>query len=142
MFEHRIILVCIAIVFLSLSDQMILAQHEPPITVNTSVLRIPTFVSDANGKAVKGLTKGDFELTVNGRRQTIDFFDDSGPINLAIVIDSNSNTSEVIDRMRRDAQRLVDLLGPEDRATVVRFDDGYKLEYELTSDRSKLKRAI
>lgn len=122
--------------------QTIYGQDEDAIKVETVLLNIPVFVNDRNGKPVKGLNKDDFELFINGQKQKIDFFADKGAVNIAIVIDANSNTSEVLDRMRRDAQQLVRLLGPDDRAMVIRFDIGYKVLAELTSDKSKLLRAI
>lgn len=118
-------------------------QDDPPIKVETVLLNIPVFVSDKSGNPVKGLTKDDFELSVNGKKQEIEFFDDKGAVNIAIVIDANSNTSEVIDRIRRDAQRFIDSLGPEDRAMVIRLDvGGYKVISDLTNDRRKLRRAV
>lgn len=44
--------------------------------------------------------------------------------------------------MKRDAQDLVSLLRSGDRAMIVRFDIGYKVECELTADHTKLKKAI
>lgn len=118
------------------------AQDEPVEKIETAILRIPVFVSDSKGVPVKGLTENDFQLLVDGKPREIDYFADSGPVTVALVIDSNSNTADVLDQIRRDAQDFVELLGPDDRAMVIRFDIGYRVVCELTADKAKLRRAI
>jgi len=132
----------LAICCVSWCAETTLGQDDPPIKVNTVLLNVPVFVSDKNGRPVSGLSKEDFELTVREKKQKIDFFVDKGPIAVAILIDSNSNTRDVLDRIKRDAQRFIDLLEPQDNAMVIRFDGGYKVMCELTSDRDKLRRAV
>ena len=55
-----------------LSAQQLPGQINEQITVN--VVEVPVYVSRF-GRTVTGLTKNDFELTVNGKPQTIDYFD-------------------------------------------------------------------
>ncbi|HXH93461.1 MAG TPA: VWA domain-containing protein, partial [Thermoanaerobaculia bacterium] len=55
------------------------AQTHESITVQ--VVDVPVYVF-SNGKTIRDLTKNDFELFVNGKRQTIDYFD---TIDLATV---------------------------------------------------------
>jgi len=55
------------------------AQTHESITVQ--VIDVPVYVF-SNGKPIRNLTKNDFELFVNGKRQTIDYFD---TIDLATV---------------------------------------------------------
>jgi VWFA-related protein len=127
---------------LSVGCSIALCQDESPEKVETILLNIPVFLSDKDRNPILGLTKDDFELIVDGKKQEIDFFTDRGPVNIAIMIDSNSITSGVLDRIKRDAMRLVDLLSPEDRAIIIQSDLGYKVASGLSSDRKKLRRAI
>jgi VWFA-related protein len=55
-----------------LAAAMLLAAQRETTTVE--VVQVPVYVS-ASGAAVSGLTKGDFELFVNGKKQNIDYFD-------------------------------------------------------------------
>jgi VWFA-related protein len=133
-----LIVVLIAVVL----TENIWCQDEPLLKLETTLVNVPVFVSDKRGDPIKGLSKDKFKLSFDGREQKVDFFDSSGPATIAILIDSNSNTTEVMDRIKRDAQQLVDLLGPEDRAMVVSFDVKYKVICDLTSNKNELKKAI
>ena len=116
-----------------------LGQDDAVIKVETSVVNVPVVVTNKDGSLPKGLTKEDFELTVNGTRKPIDFFDDKGAVNIAIIIDANSNTADVLGRIKRDAQEFIDLLNSDEMAMVIRLDvAGYRVMCELSSDRSKL----
>jgi VWFA-related protein len=55
-----------------LAAALLLATQRETTTVE--VVQVPVYVS-ANGAALSGLTKDNFELYVNGKRQTIDYFD-------------------------------------------------------------------
>ena len=43
--------------------------------VTVELIEVPVYVTSADGHAVRGLTKDDFELRVNGRVQPVDYFD-------------------------------------------------------------------
>ncbi len=119
------------------------SQDETVIKVETSVINVPFVVTNKDGSLPKGLTKEDFELIVNGKPKPIDFFDDKGVVNIAIIIDANSNTSEVLGRIKGDAQEFIDLLGADEMAMVIRLDvAGYRVMCDLSSDRRKLREAI
>lgn len=128
--------------FVVLGTDEAFSQEEPVVKIETVLVTIPVFVKDSSGNPVRGLSKGDFELLVDGKRQEIDFLSDTGPLNIAIVIDSNSNTSEVLDRIKRDAMRLIECLGPQERAMIIKFDKGYTVLSKLTSDQKTLRRAV
>lgn len=61
-----------AFLLLLLATGLSAQQLSEQITVN--VVEVPVYVS-RNGRAVAGLTKDDFVLTVNGKPQAIDYFD-------------------------------------------------------------------
>ena len=64
------------------------AQTRESITVE--VVDVPVYVF-SHGKPVRNLTKDDFELFVNGKRQTIDYFD---PIEFAPAAAAPSTQAE------------------------------------------------
>ena len=49
------------------------AQHREVQTVE--VVQVPVYVTSWDGAVITGLTRDHFELFVNGKRQTIDYFD-------------------------------------------------------------------
>jgi VWFA-related protein len=79
-------------------------------TTTVEVVQIPVYVT-SSGASVRGLTRDDFKLRVNGRRQQIDYFD---------VVDFKSLSS---DQMRDPRQRRLyvltfDLANPAPFATL------------------------
>ena len=81
-------------------------QHRETTTVE--VVQIPVYVT-SSGVSVRGLTRDDFTLRVNGRTQKIDYFD---------IVDFSSLSSE---QMRDPRQRRL-----------------YVLTFDLASDGSVL----
>src|SRR5258706_7359937 len=54
------------------TSSLFAAQHREVTTVE--VVQVPVYVS-VDGKALTGLTRGDFELYVNCKQQPLDYFD-------------------------------------------------------------------
>ncbi|MGH9822432.1 MAG: VWA domain-containing protein, partial [Blastocatellia bacterium] len=50
-------------------------NQEPVIKIGTDLIQIDAVVLDKSGKVVRGLSKDDFELFENGKRQHLGFFD-------------------------------------------------------------------
>src|SRR5664279_3881989 len=64
-------LTLLASALLLVSSSAFAAHHE---VATVEVVQVPVYIS-VNGHAVTGLTKDDFELYINGRRQAVDYFD-------------------------------------------------------------------
>src|SRR5438128_564223 len=50
------------------------AQVRESVTVE--VVEVPVYITTSDGKPIRGLTKDAFELSVDGKRMPIDYFDD------------------------------------------------------------------
>jgi VWFA-related protein len=61
-----------AVLFLAITQTAFAQKHSETTTVE--VVQVPVYVTSA-GTTVRGLTRDDFTLRVNGRRQKIDYFD-------------------------------------------------------------------
>jgi VWFA-related protein len=51
------------------------SQGESTIRISAQLIQLDCVVTDKDGKVVKGLNKGDFELLENGRKQDLSFFE-------------------------------------------------------------------
>jgi Ca-activated chloride channel homolog len=82
-------------------------------------------VTDAGGRLITGLTKGDFEVYENGIAQPVTQFTDVRvPVSLGVLLDaSDSMRGRPIEDARNAVDRFVgDLLQPEDEAFVAAFN--------------------
>jgi len=51
------------------------AGDDQPVRISTELVQIDVVVTDKSGRVVKGLTKDDFELFENGKKQLVSFFE-------------------------------------------------------------------
>lgn len=139
----------------------LLAQtHSETITVE--VIDVPVYVYSAEGP-VRELTKADFELSVNGKHQQIDYFD---PIEFStsaseaqkagaaphdvrerrlflLILDCVFSRPAALDRARKAAVAMIDGAGPSDYFAVATFSvkHGAQLVVPFTNDHTVARRA-
>jgi VWFA-related protein len=84
-------------------------------------------------KPITGLTSGDFELTDNGIRQSIDAVSvEAVPVDLTLVLDASSSTAAVIDRFKAEAQQIASMLHGHDRVRLVAISTAVTEVFPLT----------
>jgi VWFA-related protein len=125
---------------------------------NVEVVQVPVYVSTALG-AVTGLTRDNFELSVNGKPQTIDYFDviDYGKIApndtrvdprqrrlYVLLFDLYYSAPNSVQRAQRAAQELVQRSGYADVFAVATYSSyrGIDVLVPFTKDRVAVARAI
>ena len=148
-----------AAAFLILAPALPLAaQISESMTVE--VVEVPVYVSRAN-KPVRGLTREDFTLTVNGRPQPIDYFDvidrraTSGEVGAAaapqlnrrrmtmLLFDVSHSAPWTIRRAQAAATKFVQSARPVDAYSVATLTPrGVTLLVPFTTDHVNVQRAI
>lgn len=124
------------------------AVTDPQSRISLDVTRVNILftVSDKRGRFVTNLTKEDFEVFENRRKQNILEFaaETDLPLRLALLIDTSNS---IRDRFRFEQEAAIEflntLLRPGiDKAMVVSFDTAPAIVAELTDDMEKLVQAI
>jgi len=114
--------------------------------VDARLVNLPVVVRDKKGALVRNLTKEDFVLQVDGKPQTIRYFDiDSNlPLTLGLLIDTSMSQRAVIDEERSASGTFLDemMKSDKDRAFIVQFAHQTELLQDLTSSRAKLQAAL
>lgn len=79
-------------------------------------------VTDSTGRLVPNLTRDDFEIYDNGRRQTISVFaNDIQPITVVLMIDRSGSMVGKFNLVRAAAEQFVSSLLPADKARIGSF---------------------
>ena len=113
------------------------------IKVNTDLVTIPVRVSDAKGRAVRGLRQEDFVIFENGVPQKVEFFANAEePITVALLMDMSYSSKFKLEEIQRAALTFLDQLRPADRVMVVSFYERIEILCPPTNDRRVLQLAI
>ncbi len=99
--------------------------QEATFSTGVNVVNVLVTVRDKQGNLVKGLARDDFKLEEDGHAQPIRYFSPQAdqPLMLGLLIDVSGSQRTVLAEQRRASQQFLNqVLRPQDRAFVVRFD--------------------
>ena len=116
------------------------------IAVNARLVTVPAVVRDKKGAIVGTLGKDDFALSVDGKPQTIRYFDRDAnlPLTLGLLVDTSGSVASALDEERSASSAFLDgmLASDKDRAFVMQFAHGSELLQDLTNSKPKLEAAL
>jgi Ca-activated chloride channel family protein len=119
------------------------AVDGPEILVDTKLVTIPVRVMDRKGRFLPGLAKENFKVFEDGVEQDIALFsNDSQPFTVALVLDMSYSAKFKAAEIQNAAIEFIDQLRPEDKVTVISFDQEVHILGEPTSDRKAIYAAI
>ncbi|HYR79516.1 MAG TPA: VWA domain-containing protein, partial [Candidatus Dormibacteraeota bacterium] len=101
---------------------------------------IAATVAKADGSYVDGLSKGDFNLSVNGTRQPIDFFQagEESSATVGILVDTSGSMESKIPQARAAIEQFVKALDPMDEMFLIAFSGRPYMLLPLTNDHDAL----
>ena len=97
------------------------AGEDDEIKIESRLVVVPVAVTDANGNPVLGLTKKDFAVSEEGKRQEVDNVGnaDTVPLEIALLFDVSASTDAMFKFQQETAAKfLQDVMKPIDRATI------------------------
>jgi len=113
------------------------------ISVNTSEVLLPVTVRDASGQLVEGLTREDFRIFEDGAQQSLsDISIRQVPVDVVLMVDASSSAVENLDDFSRAAEGFASHLSPDDRVSLIQFDDRVVLLQDWTRSLGQLRRAL
>src|SRR6202046_2019896 len=122
------------------------ASTAPTVAVDARLVNLPVVVRDKKGALIQNLTKDDFILQVDGKPQTIRYFDldKNLPLTLGLLVDTSLSQRDVIDEERAASSTFLDqmLTTPKDKAFIMQFAAETELLQDLTSSRPLLQAAL
>lgn len=126
-------------------------KREPQLTEKKDLPEAPAAerkqvlvrVTDLNNRAIAGLEAGDFEVTENGEsREIISVKPETAPFNLVLLLDVSGSVENYVDFIRKAARNFVDTVNPDDRVSIVIFNEDVKVLATFTTDKLKLSKSL
>ncbi|HEY0429823.1 MAG TPA: VWA domain-containing protein [Pyrinomonadaceae bacterium] len=125
--------------FLTVSAQ----DDDPPIKVDSSVVRLNVGVVDRQGKPITNLNRENFLLYENGVKQEILRFEPTvTPFSVVMILDMSGSTTSFRQVIQQSAFRFVDALSPDDRVAVIEFYDKVNVRNDFTNNRKVIASSI
>jgi Ca-activated chloride channel family protein len=124
-------------------------KDEPEVTpgdvikVETTEVMLPVTVRDANGRLVTDLTRDAFRVFEDNHEQPLrDLELRQVPVDAVLMVDASSSATRNLEDFRRAAEGFAERLGPDDRISLMKFDDTVQLLQDWTRSRFQLRRAL
>ncbi|HEY0077073.1 MAG TPA: VWA domain-containing protein [Pyrinomonadaceae bacterium] len=119
------------------------AQAEEVVRVETNLVAVPLYVTDARGRRVQGLARDDFRLRDAGSTVEISYFAaGTERVALTFLLDASGSTRDTITRQRETALALLQRFGKGSRVSVVRFWEQPETVVAFTVDEEKARQAF
>ncbi len=148
---RAIILVSIAfILFISIKAAAGLSQQDnrdrvedQDIKLNTTLVQVPTVVTDRAGRFITDLDRKDFAVLEDGKRQEVSIFTAiKQPFNAVLVLDTSNSAGDRLRAIQNTAAGFAREVSTDDRMMVISFDNEIRQLTDFTSDRAELEAAI
>ena len=113
------------------------------ISVETSEVMLPVTVRDSRGHLISDLTRKDFRVFEDNREQPLsDLALRQVPVDVVLMVDASSSVAANLDDFRRAAEQFAAQLDPNDRISLIKFDDRVELLQDWTRSRFQFHRAL
>jgi VWFA-related protein len=111
-------------------------QHDELITVDTSIVVMNASVTDEHGKAVRGLTQGQFRIFEDGIEQKIESFGaEETPFAAVILLDTSGSMKSRVALARAAAITFLNGLRAGDAAAIYNFDSKISMVQDFSNSR-------
>lgn len=118
-------------------------EDDEIIKVETNLVTLPVAVLDRNGRFISGLQQNDFQIYEDGVAQKVEYFASlENPFTVVLLIDVSNSTAFKIEEIQDAAISFINQLRPEDRVTVISFDEKVHVLSPATNNRAQLQNAI
>ena len=115
------------------------------IKVESNLVNVLCTVTDRKGRLIPNLTKDDFIIEEDGKKQEIVSFSKENelPLTLALLINTSGSVREVLPAEKETASAYINsILTPRDLAMVIKFDKYAKVIQDFTESKRRMADAI
>jgi Ca-activated chloride channel family protein len=121
--------------------------QNPTFRTTVDLVNFAVMVVDKQGKPITGLTADDFEVTENGKRQTLKYFAagepaEAPPLHLGLLLDTSGSMADDLRDARSAAIKFVNALDHAADVTLVDFDTQVRVARFPAADYPRLVERI
>ena len=121
--------------------------QEPPFTIklDTALVNVLCTVTDRRGRLIPNLTKEDFTIEEDGKKQEIVRFSKENelPLTMALLMDTSGSVVPVLPEEKETASAFINaILTTKDLAMVIKFDKYAKVIEDFSESRRRIIDAI
>jgi len=129
-----------------LAGALPLAAQQPTFSADVNVVNLMATVRDRDGRIARDLTREDFDLHDNGKRQSISYFarESDLPLTIGLLVDTSRSQRGVLEPERKASFTFLDQVLREgrDAAFVAAFDVRVRLLQAFTSSHAEVAAAL
>lgn len=116
---------------------------EEAVRLSASLVQVPAIVTDRSGKFVSDLSRNDFAVSEDGKRQEIAVFAAvKQPFTAVLVLDTSNSAQDRLKVIQNTAVDFTKQLRAGDRMMAISFDNEVRRLTDFSEDRQELENAI
>jgi len=118
-------------------------SQSPSFSISVNLVKVPISVFDDVGNMVASLHREDFRIWEDQAPQEIRSFGlDINPVSVVLLLDTSNTEKAELKKIKEAAEEFADALSPEDRISLITFDDEVYRSLEWTDSIKKLRKAL
>jgi VWFA-related protein len=122
----------------SLRERALIAD-KPGDTTKDAVVR----VTDMYNRSITDLSQTDFIVVENGEpRDIVSVSPHTAPVNLVLLLDVSGSVDNYVNFIRKAARAFIETARPEDRISLVLFNEDVKVLSGFSTDKTKLSDSL
>jgi len=112
-------------------------------SVSVNLVKVPLSVFDVEGNLISGLSREDFRIWEDQAAQEIRSFGmDNNPVSVVLLVDISTSGKTELKKIKEAAEEFAEALSPEDRISLIAFDEGVHRILDWTNEAKKVRKAL
>jgi VWFA-related protein len=118
-------------------------SQQDSIRLNATLVEVPATVTDRAGKFIADLSRDDFAVFEDGKRQDISLFTAvKQPFHAVLVLDTSNSAEDRLRAIQNLALEFAREARPDDRLMVISFDNEVRQLTDFTSSYDEIEKAV
>ncbi|HYP26217.1 MAG TPA: VWA domain-containing protein [Blastocatellia bacterium] len=127
----------------TIQDDKKKTEDQGEVKLNATLVQVPIVAADRSGRFVVDLSKDDFTLVDDGKRQEISLFSSvKQSFNAVLILDTSNSAEDRLRAMQQTALTFAREVGGGDKMMVMSFDNEVRQLTDFTSDQKEIESAI